>query len=134
MSTDSIETRYGVIALGGVDVSGIPCQSIDLRGEINPAIADETVVVPPGTFRRALFNVENEPPVGEIRTLIWGSEVRIVWEATGRPGIIELAMDKVRGVLGDATYAEQWRAYLGGLQGGAVIPCARASRGGSRHD
>lgn len=114
MSRSSIETRYGVIPLEGVDVVGVRCQSVDLRNEIDPSVPNQSILWDPGKFEKALFHIPGEHPVGEIITRINGVDVHIVWEDLGRPGVVEISMSKVLGILGDKAYAAQWAEYLVG--------------------
>lgn len=105
--------RYGKIHFGGQDVSRVPCMSLDLRGELAPGYPDESCLAAAGLFTRALFEATpNEPPVGEIRILIAGQEVRVVAAPTGRPGVVEMAAEAVVGILSDPEYAAEWARFF----------------------
>ena len=75
-----------------MDVSNKWTVSVDCRG-IGP---DETTLLEPGTVRTAVVKPgAGEIPIGEIRMMLLGCEVRIVGADTGRDGVVELTPDMV---------------------------------------
>lgn len=107
--------RYGHIPGDRVDISGVPSASVDLRAETGGQTPDETKLVPPGTFTLSVFGaVGDYRPVGEIRLMVRGVEVRLVGALTGRPDVLEVTPDHLAACFRDPDgYRRQLVQWLG---------------------
>lgn len=109
-------TRYGSLPAGpGEPVApDVYALSLDLRGRTGDNPQDETGWLHPGTVRRTVFpTAPGMLPVGEVRILVRGQEVRIVGELTGRPGVQEITPDHLRACLTDTAYRATIQQWLG---------------------
>ena len=79
--------------------------SVDCRG----LDKEETRLLERGTIKKAVLRPSvDEIPIGEIRAIIGGTEVRIVAEETGREDVVELTLD----MLGAVKRSEDYRRVL----------------------
>lgn len=93
--------RYGGthVSLDRRDIRMMPALSVDLRAVTSGRpYPDETAMMPPGTFALSVCGWEPDSgidPIGEIRVIFHGREVRIVGALTGRPGVVEVTPDHI---------------------------------------
>ena len=109
-------TRYGEIPPDRIDVRGRACMSLDLRRETGAPVgtSDESRVVPPGVFTLSVFGpIGDSMPIGEIRCMINGVEVRIVGHLTGREGLFEITPDHIAAAMNDNEYRLSILGWLG---------------------
>lgn len=116
-----IATRFGTLDVEGIACEGQPCLSIDLRSVFDPAMPDESALVRGGVFRKAIYFTKSQIKpegelVGEIRLMVRNREVRVVAEATQRPGVLEVTLDQFFALLDNPSYVAQWQAYFARLQ------------------
>lgn len=108
-------TPYGSLPVAAApdDVSGRWTYSVDLRRETGrPDLPDESGWQPPGTCTVAVFpTLPGHHPVGEVRLILDGQEVRLVGQRTGR-GLVEVTTEEVRAMRRSPEYAAQMRRWL----------------------
>ena len=74
---------------------------------------DLTCELPPGTVTYPVLPVAvGEVPVGEIRAILGGTEVRIVAEETGRPDVVEVTLDMLSAVSRNEDYRRNLAYWL----------------------
>jgi len=118
MSISVQATPYGSIPVSPVaeDVSSAWTYSLDMRRETGwPGVPDESKWVEPGTFARAVFpTLPGHYPLGEVRLVLNGQEVRLVGARTDRDreGVVEVTADEVRIMGKNPAYAVQMRGWL----------------------
>ncbi len=117
MSTSAVQaTPYGSlpVAAQAEDVSTAWTYALDLRRETGaPSAPDESRWAEPGTFSVAVFpTLAGHWPVGEVRLLIDGQDVRLVGARTAREDVVEVTVEEVRAMRKNPAYAETMRAWL----------------------
>lgn len=120
MTTPAIQaTPYGSIPVSAAaeDVSSVWTWSLDMRRETGgPAFAtlpDESAWVQPGVFTRAVYpTCPGHYPIGEVRIILNGQEVRLVGARTDRDDVTEVTAEEVRAMRKDPRYAAQMRTWL----------------------
>ena len=112
-------TRYGSIPVSDdpEDVSGVWTWSLDLRQETGGpgavSLPDESCWAPPGTFTLPVFpTMPGHMPVGELRVILNGKDVRIVGARTERTGVVEVTASEVQAMIKNPGYAATMRAWL----------------------
>lgn len=118
-AVDVQATPYGSIPVSATpeDVSSVWTWSLDMRRETGgPAFAmlpDESDWVQPGVLTRAVFpTLPGHIPVGEVRIVINGQEVRLVGARTEREDVVEVTAEEVRAMRKNPEYARTMRAWL----------------------
>ncbi len=116
MVIDVQATPYGSVPYSNEkeDISGVWAWSMDFRSETGaPNQKDESGWVQPGTFSTPVFPTEpGFYPVGEIRLMLCGQEVRLVGARTSREDLVEVTADEVRIMRKHPNFASQMRAWL----------------------
>lgn len=122
MTTPAVDvqaTPYGSIPVSAQpeDVSNVWTWSLDMRRESGgPAWANEPDAgawAQPGVFTRAVFpTLPGHIPVGEVRIVIGGQEVRLVGARTEREDVVEVTAEEVRAMRKSPEYARTMRAWL----------------------
>tara|TARA_R110000765_G_scaffold361684_1_gene451856 strand:- start:2930 stop:3232 length:303 start_codon:yes stop_codon:yes gene_type:complete len=88
--------------------------SVDCRGYEE----DRTTLLEPGTVTHAVLPARAaEIPVGEIRAIIAGTEVRIVASETHRAGVFEITLDMLSAVAQSEDYRRVLHEWLIHAQG-----------------
>ena len=113
------QTSYGTFPIGRDDIRERPCCTIDLRRETGGwewrDHNGEDIDHPAGhPFQLSVFATGDGVPVAEVLMIYDGQEVSIVGHPTGRPGVMEVTPDHLRGAMGDAQYRATLVAYIGG--------------------
>lgn len=107
-------TPCGSIPIGDAeDVSNLWTYSVDLRSETGePGLADESGWLQPGTVTRPVLpTLPGHVPIGEVRIMHEGQEVRLVGARTSRD-LVEVTAEELRAMRKDPSYAAQMRAWL----------------------
>ncbi len=107
-------SKYGPIPIGRVDITDMPCLSLDLRAITDPEndYEDMTRIVQPGTFTLSVFDPMNEWAVGEIILIHEGVEIRMVGALTNRHGVTEITPDHVTAAKLDDNYLEKLLLWI----------------------
>jgi hypothetical protein len=118
MSTGVQATPYGSLPVASTpeDVSRSWTFCVDLRSETGaPGTPDESRWAEPGSFTRAVFpTMPGFHPVGEVRLIILGEDVRLVGARTGREDVVEVTVEEVRAMRKTQDYAAAMRRWLQG--------------------
>lgn len=119
MTTSVQSTPYGSIPVNVApeDVSGLWTYALDMRRETGgprfAGLPDESGWAQPGTFARPVFpTLVGHYPIGEVRLILDGQEVRLVGARTEREDVVEVTADEVRAMRKNAPYAETMRRWL----------------------
>ena len=117
-SPDVQATPYGSLPVAPTaeDVSTVWTFALDLRRETGaPSAPDESRWAEPGTFTRAVFpTLPGHWPIGEVRIMLFGEDVRLVGARTGREDVVEVTVEEVRAMRKNPAYAATMRAWLRG--------------------
>lgn len=112
-------TRYGSIPVSDEieDISTRWTWSLDLRRQTGGpgalALPDESAWAAPGTFTVPVFpTLPGHEPVGELRMILNGQDVRVVGERTQRAGVVEVTAEEIQAMLKNPGYAATMRAWL----------------------
>lgn len=121
------KTEYGDFPIGREDIREQQCCTLDLRRQTGGPDwrehqAEDRVHEPGHSFELSVFATPGsdlgfgemrDVPVGEVMIVHQGHPVSIVGALTGRPGVVELTPDHLRGARSNGEYRRTIIAYIG---------------------
>lgn len=116
---DTKQTDYGTFPIGRDDIRGQQCCTIDLRRETGgwdwrDHVGADIQHEPGHPFALSVFAAhDGGVAVAEVLIIFKDQPVSLVGQATGRPGIIEITPDHLRGAVSDNEYRQVLLGYIG---------------------